>query len=59
MGLSLKATLAKPEKAEGKPKEGEAEVDEPLRPLAVPKRGGPLRGGTGKGSGGDQFGLKW
>ncbi|MGI8981738.1 MAG: 30S ribosomal protein S1 [Pirellulaceae bacterium] len=59
MGLSLKATLAKPEKASDKPKEGEVEVDEPLRPLAVPKRGGPLRGGTGKGSGGDQFGLKW
>ena len=59
MGLSLKATIAKPEKASDKPKEGEVEVDEPLRPLAVPKRGGPLRGGTGKGSGGDQFGLKW
>lgn len=59
MSLSLKATLAKPEKVEGKPKSEIEEPDEPPRPLAVPKRGGPLRGGTGKGSGGDQFGLKW
>ena len=59
MGLSLKATLAKPEKASDKPKEDAIEVDEPPRALAVPKRSGPLRGGTGKGSGGDQFGLKW
>ncbi|MFN0021895.1 MAG: 30S ribosomal protein S1 [Pirellulaceae bacterium] len=59
MGLSLKATIAKPEKSSDKPKEDAIEVDEPPRALAVPKRSGPLRGGTGKGSGGDQFGLKW
>ncbi|MCE9528956.1 MAG: S1 RNA-binding domain-containing protein [Planctomycetales bacterium] len=59
MGLSLKATIAKPEKASDKPKEDAVEVDEPPRALAVPKRSGPLRGGTGKGGGGDQFGLKW
>jgi small subunit ribosomal protein S1 len=58
IGLSLKATLAKPEKAEGKAKE-KPEVDEPPREVAVPKRSGPLKGGTGKPSGGEQFGLKW
>jgi small subunit ribosomal protein S1 len=57
IGLSLKATLAKPEKASDK--KPEAEVEEPPRELAVPKRGGPLRGGIGRKSGGDQFGLKW
>jgi small subunit ribosomal protein S1 len=59
IGLSLKATMAAPQKAEKKkPDEAEA-PDAPPRPLAVPKRGGPLRGGTGKPSGGDQFGLRW
>ena len=57
IGLSLKATLAQPVKNE-KPKEG-AEVEEPPRASAVPKRGGPLRGGAGKASGGDKFGLNW
>ena len=59
MSLSLKATLARPEKASDKRKEDAVEPDEPPRALAVPKRSGPLKGGTGKGSGGDQFGLKW
>lgn len=58
IGLSLKATLAKPEKAEGKSKD-QPEVDEPPREPAVPKRSGPLKGGTGKPSGGEQFGLRW
>ena len=58
MGLSLKAAIAKPEKAERKAKD-QPEVDEPPRELAVPKRSGPLKGGTGKKSGGEQFGLKW
>ncbi|HUE69579.1 MAG TPA: hypothetical protein VMP01_01720 [Pirellulaceae bacterium] len=51
--------MAAPQKAEKKKPE-EAEAPEvPPRPLAVPKRPGPLRGGTGKPSGGDQFGLRW
>jgi small subunit ribosomal protein S1 len=58
IGLSLKATIAKAVKPESAAKD-EPEVDEPPRPLAVPKRSGPLKGGIGKPSGGDQFGLKW
>jgi predicted RNA-binding protein with RPS1 domain len=58
IGLSLKATIAKVVKEDAKAKD-EPEVDQPPRELAVPKRGGPLRGGTGKPSGGEQFGLKW
>ena len=59
MSLSLKAAIAKPEKAEAKP--GETEVEEPPRELAVPKRSGPLKGGIQRktGGGGEQFGLKW
>jgi small subunit ribosomal protein S1 len=57
IGLSLKAAIAKPEKAEGKPEA--AEVEEPRRELAVPKRSGPLKGGIKKKSGGEQFGLNW
>ena len=57
IGLSLKATIAKAEKAEGKPKE--ETPDEPPRAVAVPPRRGPLKGGAGKSTGGDQFGLKW
>ena len=59
MGLSLKALLAAPVKAEKKKEEGEAEPEAPPRPLAVAKRPGPLKGGVGKASGGDQFGLRW
>jgi hypothetical protein len=58
MSLSLKATLEKPVKEGAKPKADEA-PDEPPRASVVPKRKGPLKGGAGKGSGGDQFGLKW
>ncbi len=35
------------------------EEDEPLRELAVKRRKKPLKGGTDRASGGDQFGLKW
>ena len=59
IGLSLKATMAAPQKAEKKKPEQADEPEAPPRPLAVPKRPGPLRGGTGKPSGGDQFGLRW
>jgi small subunit ribosomal protein S1 len=59
MGLSLKATQAPPVKKEqGEKKEGEP-VDEPQRAPAIPKREGPLKGGTRGKSGGEQFGLKW
>ena len=56
MGLSLKAAIAKPEKAAADDK---PEVEEPPRELAVPKRSGPLKGGVKTKSGGEQFGLKW
>jgi small subunit ribosomal protein S1 len=58
IGLSLRATLEKPVKEGAAPKE-EPEVEEPPRELAVPKRRGPLKGGAGKATGGEQFGLKW
>ena len=43
MSLSLKAAIAKPEKADGSKEK--PEVEEPPRELAVPKRSGPLKGG--------------
>jgi small subunit ribosomal protein S1 len=57
MSLSLKAALAKPEKAAGA--EDKPEPEEPPRELAVPKRSGPLKGGIKSKSGGEQFGLRW
>lgn len=54
IALSLKATLPAPEAPEAKP-----EVEEPAPAPTVPKRKGPLKGGLGKVSGGDQFGLRW
>ena len=57
IGLSLKATQAKPEKpADSKPTEEEP-VE--LRPSAVKKCDEPLKGGRDKPSGGEQFGLNW
>jgi small subunit ribosomal protein S1 len=57
IGLSLKALLSPPAKAERGAAAEEPET--PTRPLAVPKRPGPLKGGVGKSSGGEQFGLRW
>jgi small subunit ribosomal protein S1 len=58
MSLSLKATQAKPEpKSTGK-KEVE-EVDAPPRPVAVPSRNEPLKGGRDRKSGGEGVGLNW
>jgi small subunit ribosomal protein S1 len=58
MSLSLKAAQAAPEPAEATGATEEA-VEE-VRPQPVlPKHRGPLKGGTGRGSSGDQFGLKW
>lgn len=56
MSLSLKATLAAPVKAE---KKEEEVADEPPRKPVIPKRNAPLKGGTSRSSGGEQFGLKW
>jgi small subunit ribosomal protein S1 len=59
MGLSLKATQAAPVKKEAAEKKEGEPVDEPQRAPAIPKREGPLKGGTKGKSGGEQFGLKW
>ena len=56
ISLSLKAAQAPPADAV---KPDEPEVEEPPRELALPKHRGPLKGGTGKSSGGEVFGLKW
>jgi small subunit ribosomal protein S1 len=56
IGLSLKAAMPMPVKEERKTEEA---PDEPPRAVTVPKRKGPLQGGTNKPTGGEQFGLKW
>ena len=57
IALSFKATLDAPAKKTGAK---EAEEDEPLRELAVkPQNDGPLKGGTDRPAGGEQFGLQW
>lgn len=55
MSLSIKATQPVPTKEE-KPSE---QADEPIREMAVSKTDQPLKGGTDRPSGGEQFGLKW
>lgn len=55
MSLSLKAAQTAPETENA----GQEEAEEPARKPVVPKHRGPLKGGTGKSSGGEQFGLKW
>lgn len=58
ISLSIKQAIAKPESE--KTDEASAEEPEtPLRPMAVPKRQGPLKGGLNRPSGGEGFGLKW
>ncbi|MEX2560427.1 MAG: S1 RNA-binding domain-containing protein, partial [Pirellulales bacterium] len=54
IGLSMKALMARAEPA----KKPEPEVEEPAAASPQPKRQVPLKGGTGRASGGDQFGLK-
>jgi small subunit ribosomal protein S1 len=55
IALSMKAVLPEPVA-----EEPEAETPaEPARESAAAKRQTPLRGGTDRPSGGDQFGLKW
>jgi small subunit ribosomal protein S1 len=59
MSLSLKATQTAPPK-KGKPGDKEPEVEEaPPRELAVKPTGQPLKGGTGRTSGGESVGLNW
>ncbi len=53
IGLSMKALHAVPE-VENKAEEEPEEAPRPLR-----KSNQPLKGGTGRGSGGDTFGLNW
>jgi small subunit ribosomal protein S1 len=56
IGLSVKAIAPRPEPV----KKEVAEPEEPAAPLTPRKpRTTPLKGGIGRGSGGDQFGLKW
>ena len=55
LGLSLKATQKAPEKKQSEKPE---EIDEPLRELAIKKQdNSPLKGGTGRKSGGEDIGL--
>jgi ribosomal protein S1 len=58
IGLSLKATQAKPEGSKTAKAEAE-QVDEPKREPAVRKFQGTLKGGTGANNGGELFGLKF
>ncbi len=57
MSLSLKEAHALPEPEE-KPA-GEEQADEAPPESTVPKRTTPLKGGTDRGAGGEEFGLKW
>ncbi len=56
IALSMKAVLPVPVAEEPEPEE--ETTAEPREPAAA-KRHVPLRGGTDRASGGDQFGLKW
>lgn len=59
IGLSLKALMAAPEKAEEDKKE-EALYQLPAdAPKAPKQKAGKLKGGTGGDRGGEKFGLKW
>lgn len=58
ISLSMKALMAKPEPAKKEKSETETpEPEVPPAPLLTFK--GTLKGGTGRASGGEQFGLKW
>jgi small subunit ribosomal protein S1 len=57
MSLSLKEAHALPEP--GEPPAGEEQSDKPAPEPTVPKRSTPLKGGTDRSTGGDEFGLKW
>jgi predicted RNA-binding protein with RPS1 domain len=58
MSLSIKGAQAapEPELTEGEPAQ---EEDAPPPKPVLPKHRGPLKGGMGRNTGGEQFGLKW
>jgi small subunit ribosomal protein S1 len=56
IGLSIKAAQSAPE-VEAQEDEAEAQPESTTR--AVPKHRGPLKGGIGGSTSGEQFGLKW
>jgi small subunit ribosomal protein S1 len=56
IGLSMKAIMAKPMPV--KQEQAEPEAEEPPPTPSKPRKT-PLKGGLGRGSGGDQFGLNW
>lgn len=57
VALSIKQAQSKASESTKKPEE---EIDEPPRELAVKRQhDGPLKGGVGSESGGNQFGLNW
>ena len=58
IGLSLKQLQEAPA-ARKADDDSPQEEDESLRELTVKRRKKPLKGGTDRASGGDQFGLKW
>jgi small subunit ribosomal protein S1 len=57
ISLSLKANMQPPEPKDKKP--DQPEVEEERREPVNKQRRATLRGGTDRGNGGDQFGLKW
>lgn len=59
IALSRKATMAAPVKKDDDGKNKKAKTDEKTRDVAVKKTHSVLKGGRDKGSGGEQFGLKW
>jgi small subunit ribosomal protein S1 len=56
MALSYKATLPPPEATK---EEVASAAEQPQRPLLVPRRNRPLRGGFDRPAGGEKFGLNW
>jgi small subunit ribosomal protein S1 len=59
ISLSMKALQAKPDPEKDKQKKEDVSIAAPPPPPARKKPSAPLKGGVGRGTGGDQFGLKW
>ena len=59
MSLSLKALQARPESKDKDKRLADEDVPIDSPPLPKQKPSGPLKGGTNRDSGGEQFGLKW
>jgi small subunit ribosomal protein S1 len=59
ISLSLKALEARPTTEKDKPEDVAAEQEPEPAPVPTKSRKTPLKGGLGKSSGGEQFGLKW